>query len=66
MYIHAQDWEAALRVAEGHEPESVGDVLAAQVGAGPLLRRTGMAGARWMQRGERWLWWSAVVANERG
>ncbi|KIZ07625.1 Intraflagellar transport protein [Monoraphidium neglectum] len=33
MYIHAQDWEAALRVAEGHEPESVGDVLAAQAQA---------------------------------
>ncbi|KAJ3030518.1 hypothetical protein HK097_005620, partial [Rhizophlyctis rosea] len=27
MYIHNEDWEEALRVAEGYEPESVGEVL---------------------------------------
>jgi hypothetical protein len=31
MYMHAQDWEAALRIAEAHEPEAAGDVLTAQV-----------------------------------
>ncbi|KAK4299690.1 hypothetical protein Pmani_028048 [Petrolisthes manimaculis] len=30
MYVHAQDWESAQRVAEAHDPESVGDVLVGQ------------------------------------
>ncbi|KAK4305876.1 hypothetical protein Pmani_022262 [Petrolisthes manimaculis] len=29
-YVHAQDWESAQRVAEAHDPESVGDVLVGQ------------------------------------
>ncbi len=28
--MHAQDWESAQRVAEAHDPESVGDVLVGQ------------------------------------
>jgi hypothetical protein len=31
MYTHLRDWEAALRVAQEHDPESVPDVLVAQV-----------------------------------
>lgn len=30
MYVHSQDWEAAQRVAEEHEPDSVADVLVGQ------------------------------------
>nr|CAD7263275.1 unnamed protein product [Timema shepardi] len=30
MYIHTQDWESARRVAELHDPESVGEVLIGQ------------------------------------
>ncbi|CAL4073000.1 unnamed protein product, partial [Meganyctiphanes norvegica] len=30
MYVHAQDWESAQRVAEAHDPDSVGDVLVGQ------------------------------------
>ncbi|KAI8469208.1 MAG: intraflagellar protein IFT172 [Monoraphidium minutum] len=33
MYTHARDWDAALRVAEAHEPEAVPGVLAAQAQA---------------------------------
>ena len=29
-YVHAQDWENAQKVAEAHDPESVGDVLVGQ------------------------------------
>ncbi|KAG8535064.1 hypothetical protein GDO81_029537, partial [Engystomops pustulosus] len=29
-YVHNQDWDAAQRVSELHDPDSVGDVLAAQ------------------------------------
>jgi hypothetical protein len=31
MHVHNQDWAAALRVAEGYDPTSIMDVLAAQV-----------------------------------
>ncbi len=30
MYVHAQDWESAQRVAEASDPDSVGDVLIGQ------------------------------------
>ena len=30
MYVHTQDWEAASRVAEEHDPDSVTDVLVGQ------------------------------------
>lgn len=30
MYVHAQNWINALRIAEKHEPESVPEVLQAQ------------------------------------
>lgn len=30
MYVHNQDWEAAMRVAEQHDPTSIADVLIAQ------------------------------------
>ncbi len=30
MYVHAQDWESAQRVAEAHDPDSVADVLIGQ------------------------------------
>eukprot|EP00051_Salpingoeca_urceolata_P019102 m.274557 g.274557 ORF g.274557 m.274557 type:complete len:1824 (+) comp19348_c0_seq8:278-5749(+) len=30
MYVHARDWDSAQRVAEAHDPESVGDVLVGQ------------------------------------
>lgn len=30
MYVHSQDWEAAQRVAEEHDPDSVADVLVGQ------------------------------------
>ncbi|KAM4693761.1 LOW QUALITY PROTEIN: intraflagellar transport protein 172 homolog [Discoglossus pictus] len=30
MYVHNQDWDAAQRVAELHDPDSVGDVLEGQ------------------------------------
>eukprot|EP00762_Andalucia_godoyi_P003650 ANDGO_00724.mRNA.1 Intraflagellar transport protein 172 len=30
MYVHLQDWTAALRIAEGNAPEAVADVLTAQ------------------------------------
>ena len=30
MYVHAQDWDAAQRVAEKHDPESISDVLVGQ------------------------------------
>ena len=30
MYVHAQDWENAQKVAEAHDPESVADVLVGQ------------------------------------
>ncbi|XP_030627149.1 intraflagellar transport protein 172 homolog [Chanos chanos] len=30
MYVHNQDWSGAQRVAEGHDPESVADVLVGQ------------------------------------
>ncbi|CAG0924379.1 unnamed protein product, partial [Notodromas monacha] len=30
MYVHNQDWESAQRVAESHDPDSVGDVLVGQ------------------------------------
>mgnify|MGYP000586058938 FL=1 len=30
MYVHAQNWIGALRVAETHEPASVPEVLQAQ------------------------------------
>ena len=29
-YVHAQDWENAQKVAEAHDPDSVGDVLVGQ------------------------------------
>jgi hypothetical protein len=31
MYLHNQDWEAAMRVAEQSDPTAVMDILAAQV-----------------------------------
>ncbi|XP_064411524.1 intraflagellar transport protein 172 homolog [Latimeria chalumnae] len=30
MYVHNQDWDAAQRVAEAHDPDSVADVLVGQ------------------------------------
>jgi hypothetical protein len=30
MYIHNQDWESAMRVAEQYDPSSAGDILIAQ------------------------------------
>ncbi|KAL2082479.1 hypothetical protein ACEWY4_022297 [Coilia grayii] len=30
MYVHQQDWTGAQRVAEAHDPDSVGDVLVGQ------------------------------------
>lgn len=30
MYVHNQDWEAAVRVAREHDPSSVADVLLGQ------------------------------------
>ncbi|CAL8315982.1 unnamed protein product [Lota lota] len=30
MYVHNQDWGSAQRVAEGHDPDSVGEVLVGQ------------------------------------
>nr|XP_015199735.1 PREDICTED: intraflagellar transport protein 172 homolog [Lepisosteus oculatus] len=30
MYVHNQDWNSAQRVAEAHDPDSVGDVLVGQ------------------------------------
>ena len=30
MYVHNQDWEAAQRVAEAHDQDSVGEVLIGQ------------------------------------
>lgn len=30
MYVHAQDWDSAQRVAEGHDPDSISDVLVGQ------------------------------------
>ncbi|XP_071962115.1 intraflagellar transport protein 172 homolog [Antedon mediterranea] len=30
MYVHSQDWDAAQRVAEKHDPDSVADVLVGQ------------------------------------
>ncbi|XP_074640366.1 intraflagellar transport protein 172 homolog [Tubulanus polymorphus] len=30
MYVHNQDWDSAQRVAEEHDPDSVGDVLVGQ------------------------------------
>ncbi len=33
MYLHAQDWDAAARVAEQHDPPSITDVLIAQAQA---------------------------------
>lgn len=30
MYVHAQDWDSAQRVAELHHPESVSDVMVGQ------------------------------------
>lgn len=30
MYVHSQNWEAAQRVAEEHDPDSVSDVLVGQ------------------------------------
>jgi intraflagellar transport protein 172 len=33
MFTHAQDWDAAMRVAEAHAPDALGDVLAAQAEA---------------------------------
>lgn len=32
MYLHNQDWDAAMRVAEQSDPTAVMDILAAQVG----------------------------------
>lgn len=29
-FVHNQDWEAAQRVAEAHDPDSVADVLVGQ------------------------------------
>ena len=29
-YVHNQDWDSAQRVAESHDPDSVGDVLVGQ------------------------------------
>jgi intraflagellar transport protein 172 len=34
MYIHNQDWESSMRVAEQYDPASVTDVLVAQVRRG--------------------------------
>ena len=31
MYVHNQDWDAAQRVAEEHDPNSVSDVLVSQI-----------------------------------
>jgi len=33
MYLHNQDWTSAMRVAEGHDPASVADVLVARARA---------------------------------
>ena len=30
MYVHQQDWASAMRVAESHDPTTLGDVLVAQ------------------------------------
>eukprot|EP00056_Hartaetosiga_gracilis_P018831 m.12051 g.12051 ORF g.12051 m.12051 type:complete len:1743 (+) comp7113_c0_seq1:45-5273(+) len=30
MYVHAQDWDSAQRVAEGHDEDSISDVLVGQ------------------------------------
>lgn len=30
MFVHSQNWEAAQRVAEEHDPDSVADVLVGQ------------------------------------
>ena len=30
MYVHQQDWASAMRVAESHDPTTMGDVLVAQ------------------------------------
>eukprot|EP00055_Hartaetosiga_balthica_P012104 m.57788 g.57788 ORF g.57788 m.57788 type:complete len:1739 (-) comp7836_c0_seq1:151-5367(-) len=30
MYVHAQDWDSAQRIAEGHDEESISDVLVGQ------------------------------------
>lgn len=30
MYVHSQNWEAAQKVAEEHDPDSVADVLVGQ------------------------------------
>jgi len=31
MYVHQQDWAAALHIAEGFDPASIGDITMAQV-----------------------------------
>jgi hypothetical protein len=31
MYVHQQDWTAAMRVAESADPTSISDILVAQV-----------------------------------
>ena len=36
MHVHCRDFEAALRVAEAHDPEAAEDVLAAQVMGGGI------------------------------
>ena len=31
MYIHNQDWDSAMRIAEQYDPQAVSEVLVAQV-----------------------------------
>ena len=46
MYVHQQDWAAALRIAEGFDPASLGDITLAQ--AAVCVERQDYAGAQAM------------------
>ena len=46
MYLHQQDWNSAMRVAEQYDPASMSDVLVAQGKLAVEVRRVGGGRAR--------------------
>jgi hypothetical protein len=56
MYLHQQDWNSAMRVAEQYDPASMSDVLVAQGKLAVEVRRWGSGDAggaccRWLLDG---------------
>ena len=49
MYIHNQDWDAGMRIAEQYDPTSISDILIAQACAATDRKQFQMAEALYLK-----------------